>query len=38
MFGHVPADQTTDVNGLKESFSKRMDAYTADMQAIADSV
>ena len=38
MFGYVPADKVDDVAALKTSMTQRMDAYAADMQAIADSV
>ncbi len=38
MFGYVPADKVDDLGALKQSMAERMDAYAADMQAIADSV
>ena len=38
MFGYVPADKVDDVAALKTSMTEQMDAYAADMQAIADSV
>lgn len=38
MFGYVPAEKVDDLEALKQSMADRMDAYAADMQAIADSV
>ena len=34
----TPAAKVEDLGALKQSIAERMDAYAADMQAIADSV